>query len=280
MLPILFKVGPVQIFSYGFFLTLAYLAGTFVFWREGRKRGFNEEKLLDLSIVTLIASLIGGRALYVLLNWSYFQEDPRSILYFWQGGFAYFGSLIFGFLAAWFLSRSWKWPFFQIADLGALAVSLSFAIGKIGAFLAGTDYGVQTSLPWGVVFPNLVGVRHPVQLYETAASLLIFLVLLRVYFKNISKSGEIRSGRVFFDWLVFSASARFFFEYLRADSTFFAGVAIGHIFSLILASIGLVGIYYFGLRNFRTDLRIFLKRATSLDFRIRKSLQRRQPSAD
>lgn len=280
MLPILFQVGPIQVYSYGFLLTLAYLAGTFVFWREGRKRGFNEEKLLDLSILTLIGALIGGRALYVLLNWSYFQEDMISVFYFWQGGFAYFGALGVGFFVVLYFVRNWKWPFFQIADLGALAVSLSFSIGKIGSFLAGTDYGTQTDLPFGIVFPNLVGARHPVQLYEAAASLLIFLVLLRVYFNNISKSGEIRSGRVFFDWIIFSALARFFFEYFRADSTYFSGVALAQILSLILASIGLVGIYYFGLRNFRTDLRIFLKRVSGLDFKIRKRLLRRSTSAD
>lgn len=266
MLPVLFSFGFIQIYSYGFFLTLAYLAGTFVAWREGKKRGFNPEKLLDLSVLSLIATLIGGRALYVGLNWAYFSPDPKSVFYFWQGGFAYFGALFLGVICVWYFSRSWKWPFFQIADLAALAASLAFAIGKIGAFLAGTDYGIQTNLPWAVNFPNLVGARHPVQLYEAGASFLIFILLSRIYLANIGKSGEIRSGVVFFDWLILSSLARFIFEYFRADSTYFFGVRLPQILAIVVASIGLVGIYYFGLRNLRTDVRVSIKRIANFRF--------------
>jgi len=262
MLPVLFEFGSLTIYSYGFFLTLAYLAGTFIFWREGRKRGFNEERLLDLSLLGLLAALVGGRVLYVLLNWSYFSLEPAQALFVWQGGFAYFGALFAAILVGIYFCRAWKWPAFQIADLAALAAALSFAIGKLGTFLAGTDYGYQTDLPWGVTFPALVGERHPVQLYEAAISFLIFIFLTRTYFKNIEKSGEVKSGIVFFDWLLLSGVARFVLEYFRADSTFVAGVKIAQILSLVVASIGFVGLYYFGLRNFRTDVRVVLKKVS------------------
>jgi phosphatidylglycerol:prolipoprotein diacylglycerol transferase len=269
MLPVLFQFGSITVYSYGFFLTLAYLAATFIFWREGRKRGFNEERLLDLSLLTLVGALIGGRVLYVLLNWNYFSLEPLQTLFIWQGGFAYFGALLVATVVALYFCRNWKWPAFQIADLGALAGALAFSIGKIGAFLAGTDYGYQTDLSWGVTFPALVGARHPVQLYEAGISLLIFFLLLRVYFKNIEKSGEIRSGVVFFDWLILSGVARFVLEYFRADSTFVGGVKVAQILALVVASIGLVGLYYFGLRNFRTDIRVSLKKVSLFSDRVR-----------
>ncbi|MDP2671248.1 MAG: prolipoprotein diacylglyceryl transferase [bacterium] len=275
MLPILFKLGPFSIYSYGFFLTLAYLAGTFFFWREGKKRGFSEEKLLDLSVLALLAALVGGRILYVLINWNLFSLDPKSSLFLWQGGFAYFGSLFAAVVVVWYFVRAWKWPFFQIADLGAIAAALSFTIGKFGTFLAGTDYGSQTNLPWGVVFPNLVGSRHPVQLYEAFVSLLILFFLIRLYFKNIEKSGSMRSGVVFFDYLILSGVARLVLEFFRADSDFVAGVALAQILSLIVATVGAVCLYYFGLRNLRTDLRVVLKRLSNLDFKLRGVLTRR-----
>ncbi|OGY30104.1 MAG: hypothetical protein A3F35_03275 [Candidatus Woykebacteria bacterium RIFCSPHIGHO2_12_FULL_45_10] len=271
MYPILFKAGGFAIYSYGFFLTLAYLGATFIVWREGKKRGFNEEKLLDLSLLALIAALVGGRIFYVALNWGYFSADLKSILYLWQGGFAYFGALVLGTFVVWYSSRAWKWPFFQIADIAALAAALAFSIGKFGAFLAGTDYGIQTSLPWGVNFPNLVGSRHPVQIYEAAVSLIVFVLLSRIYVKNIEKSGEISSGVVFFDWLVLSSLARFFLEFFRADSTLLAGVKLAQILALIAFSCGLVSLYYFNLRNFRVDLRVFLKKASSIDLKLARS---------
>ena len=73
MLPILFKLGPITIYSFGFFLTLAYLAATFILWREGKRQGYNEEKLLDLSVISLIAALVGGRIYYVLINFHQFS---------------------------------------------------------------------------------------------------------------------------------------------------------------------------------------------------------------
>src|SRR4030067_2470800 len=94
MLPILFKIGPITIYSFGFFLVLAYLAAAFILWREGKRQGYNEEKLLDLSVISLIAAITGARFYFVLLNWDLFRESPVSSLFFWQGGFAYHGALV------------------------------------------------------------------------------------------------------------------------------------------------------------------------------------------
>jgi len=112
MIPILFKIGPVTIYSWGFFLVASYLVATFILWREGKRQGYNEEKLLDLSIISLLAALVGGRAFFVLLNWPLFKEEPLSTLSFWQGGFAYQGAFFAVVAAAYFLFRlllPWSW---------------------------------------------------------------------------------------------------------------------------------------------------------------------------
>src|SRR3989304_9511047 len=147
MLPILFKAGPITVYSYGFFLVLAYFAATFILWREGKRQGYNEEKLLDLSVISLISALIGGRIYYVILNSEFFTEDPGSILAFWQGGFAFHGSLITVLLVGTYFIQRWKWSFFQIADIASISAAAAMVLGKIGTFLAGVDFGRSSSLP-------------------------------------------------------------------------------------------------------------------------------------
>src|SRR3989344_8722266 len=117
MYPILFNLGPIVIRSYGLFLVLAFILGTYVVWKEGKRGGYNEEKLLDFSVITLISALIGARLYYILLNPASFLDDPLKSFYFWQGGFGFHGALIGGGIGGVFFVKRVKWPFFQIADM-------------------------------------------------------------------------------------------------------------------------------------------------------------------
>lgn len=252
MYPVLFNLGPITIYSYGFFLALAYLWGTYVLWKEGKKQGYQEEKLIDFSIVTLVGALVGGRLLYVLINFEQFSSDLKKIFYFWEGGFAYYGSLVFVFSVGVYFIRRWRWSFLQIADIGTLAVLVALVIAKIGSFLSGNDYGSLTNLPWGVRFAYLEGLRHPVQLYEAFFSLILFLVLFKLYKKNIN-STNFRSGAIFFYFLLFSSLGRFFIEFFRGDSSFIGPVKLANILSFALAASALFSLYFYQFRDFGKD---------------------------
>ena len=254
MLPILFKIGPVTVYSWGFFLVLAYLAATFILWREGKRQGYNEEKLLDLSIISLVAALVGGRAAFVLLNLHLFQEEPLSALYFWQGGFAYLGAFFAVLFVDFYFVRAWKWSFFQVADIGSLSAAAALVLGKIGAFLAGVDFGKVTTLPWAVGFPSLIGLRHPVQLYEAVAFFLIFAFLYLAYFRNIL-SANMKSGKVFVYFLILSSLAKGFIEFFRAESARLGTWPFTSIVSFVIAMVGLFALYYFQIRDLRGDAR-------------------------
>lgn len=252
MYPVLFTFGPVTIYSYGFFLALAYLVATYIFWKEGKKQGYQEEKLLDFSILALIAALVGGRIFYIILHFEIFKTDFRKMFYFWEGGFAYFGSLVLVFLVASYLIRKWRWSFLQIADIGALSVLVATFVAKIGSLLSGNEYGTLTNLPWGVSFSYLEGQRHPVQIYEALFALVLFFSLLRLYRRNI-KSINFRSGAVFFYFLFFSSIGRFIFEFLRGDSSYLFGIKLANILSFVLAAFALFSIYFYQFRNFEED---------------------------
>ena len=272
MLPILIEVGPITIYSFGFFLALAYIVGTFIFWKEGKRQGYNEEKLLDLSIITLIAALLGGHLFFVILNWSLFADDLVPILYIWQGGFAYYGGLLAVLLVCSYFINKWKWSFFQIADIAALSVTAALVVGKIGTFLAGFDFGIISSLPWAIQFPNLVGDRHPVQLYESGVYVLIFLVLYFLYSRNLASSG-MKSGKIFFIFLILTSLTRAFLEFFRAQPLFVGPLPLASLISLVVAVLAIFALYYFQVRDLRSDTKVFLGGFLALNKQVLRRLK-------
>ena len=272
MFPVLFSIGSITIYSFGFFLTLSYLAATFILWREGKRQGYNEEKLLDLSVISLVAALVGGRAYYLLINWGLFADEPARAFAFWEGGFVYHGALIAVFAVTVYFVRIWKWSFFQIADIAALSGAAALVLGKVGTFFAGLDYGRETSLPWAVSFPDIVGERHPVQLYEAAAYLVIFAISYILYFRNLA-SPNMKSGKIFFIFIILSSLARAWFEPLRAESTLVFSLPLAILVSVAIASLAIVALYYFQIRDFRSDVRGFMRGIFGLNSKILRRLR-------
>src|SRR3989344_4656347 len=137
MYPIIFRLGPVTVYSLGVFLVTAYLLATFIFWKEGKKQGYQEEKLLDLSLISLVSAFMGGRLLFVLTHSELFRGNLSSIFAFWEGGLTFYGALSGVLIASYLTCRKWKWPLLQIADFGALSALAAYILVKIGAFFAG-----------------------------------------------------------------------------------------------------------------------------------------------
>lgn len=267
MLPILFDLGPITVYSFGFFLVLAYFLATFILWREGKRQGYNEEKLLDLSIISLVAALIGGRIYYVILNWNVFVDQPVNIFAFWQGGFAFHGSLLAVLLVGMYFIHRWKWSFFQVADIASIAAAGALVMGKIGAFFAGADFGSVSGLPWALQFPNLIGDRHPVQLYEAGAYFIIFISLYILYFRILGSRNMV-SGKVFFTFLITISFARALLEFFRADPHKVFLWPTATIASLIVAAATLFALYYFQIRNLRADISDIIRSLFGINAKI------------
>lgn len=235
MYPIILSFGPIIIRSYGLFLTIGYLLGTYILWKEGKKQGFNEEKLLDLSIVILIFGLFGARLYYAFLHWNEFSSEPARIFAIWEGGLAFYGALGLGALAIWYFAKKMKWPFLQIADILSFCVVLATILGKIGAFLAGADAGFPTKLPWGVHFAGLIGQRHPAQIYEALWFVLVGFILLKI------RKKEPKRGTILLSFLVLTSFGKFFLDFLRENSK---GVNLDQIVSILLVIGSSITLYY------------------------------------
>ena len=175
MHPILFEIGPIKIFTYGFLLALGFLSAIFVAGREARRLGIPPGKFFDLCFYIILAALVGSRLLYVLLELRTFIAHPLKIFALWEGGLVFQGGVILAFLVAVYYIRRHGLPWRATLDALGLGTPLGQFFGRLGCFMAGCCWGSPADLPWSVVFSNpdtLCPLReplHPAQLYEAAS---------------------------------------------------------------------------------------------------------------
>jgi len=235
MKSILFKVGPISIYSYGALLAAGFLAAVFLVTRKAKKEGISPTKILDLALVILITGVVGSRLLYVLLNWSDFSDNLLRILLLNKGGLAIYGGFALSIpVGLWFVKKSGL-SLWRTADFIIPYLALAQAIGRVGCFLNGCCYGKATDSIFGVYFPGYILKIHPTQLYSALSLMVIYAILHVVY--RIRKF----NGQVFFSYLILYSLFRFFIEFLRANPIFMFGFTIHQYASLVLClmSIGL-----------------------------------------
>lgn len=136
MLPIILKIGPITLYSYGLFLALGVLIASFVTWKEARLRGLSEEKVIDTFLLTTIFSLVTARLGYVLFHWSFFSGDPGKILFIWKyPGLTLEGAVIGGLLLTVFSAAGLGLSVWEILDIFSLSVLAGSIAGFFGCFL-------------------------------------------------------------------------------------------------------------------------------------------------
>lgn len=175
-----------------------------------------------------LAGILGARLYHVLETPGEFFANPWPMI-FSRYGFAWFGGLIGGFVALILMARREKIPMLEFLDACSPAACVGYAIGRIGCLLAGDgDYGIPTSLPWGMSFPNGVVPTtdrvHPTPLYEFFAWMLIAFILWRLGSSAIQK-GERTRGRIFCYYLLLTGVARFLVEIIRINPRSFLGMS-------------------------------------------------------
>lgn len=182
MHPELLQLGPLHVRSYGAMMAVAFLVGTWLSLREARRLGLDEDRLVNVILVTLIASILGARALYVLEHLQEFRREWGSMLAVWQGGLTLYGGIAAGTFAGLLAATRFGLPRWLVADALTPALALGTMFGRLGCFLNGCRYGSPTSGPFGVTFPPGSFAQlefgdvpvHPSQLYNAAAGLALF----------------------------------------------------------------------------------------------------------
>jgi len=197
-----------------------------------------------LIAIPCLAGIVGAKLYHVLESPADFFAHPLDQLIS-PYGFAWFGGLLAGFAAFVLVGRRQKIPLLTLLDAGSPAAALGYGIGRIGCFLSGDgDYGIPTSLPWGMSFPNgLVPTTqrvHPTPIYELIVACLIAWWLWRVGARQIvalhgnsaaqrAKSAEggrrPPDGSVFASYLIWTGLARFLVEFIRINPRSFLGMS-------------------------------------------------------
>jgi len=261
MYPILFQLGPIAFYSYGFLIALGFLVGTYVYYRLAKEEDFDEETLLDGSLVAFFSGLVGARIYYVIFSWDTFGNDILRMFHIIAyPGLGILGGLIGGFLGIFIFAKSKKIDFLKFTDIGVVAVSLSQAIGRIGCFLNGCCYGKETDLFLGVRFPGLTGRRHPTQIYEGVLDLLMFFILYSLFKRWAEYTGksyrQSKKGLLTVLYFFFFGLIRIGVEFFRDDSVYLGGVSVNMVISGLFVGISLLIMVVF----FREQISYFFKR--------------------
>jgi phosphatidylglycerol:prolipoprotein diacylglycerol transferase len=287
MLPVLFSIGSIEIRSYGLFMALALIVGSFVVWKKAKDEAYDEEKIFDGLVFTIIFGLIGARVYCVFLNFSRFGFDPLKWIWVTRyAGLCFHGGLLGGILGLYLFARREKWNFWQTADTAVFGLALGQVIARIGCFFDGCCFGQPTDVFWGVMFSGFEERRHPTQIYEAFLGLLIFYFLnklerrYRLFDWYKGKKDRAEPGFLFLFYLIAYSFGRIILETWRGDSVYWLGIKSAQITSAFILLISLFGLYRRSGSDWQFNGKLLSERAISvlkgLEFREKTRIKRRE----
>ncbi len=232
MHPIVCQIGSFPVYSYGLFLAIGVFVSSWLLASEAKRIGVSRDTVYDLAFWVVLCGIAGARLFYVLLDLSYFIQDPLEIIMLQKGGLAWQGSFIGGLIGGVIFLRRKSIPLWKFLDITAPYIALGHAIGRIGCLLNGCCYGKTAA--WGLFFPVWDARLIPTQIFMAIGQICIF-ILLKVF------SSKARfEGQVFVWYLILSSVERFTVEFFRGDHELFWGLSV---FQYVCIAIFLAGLF-------------------------------------
>ena len=243
-------------------MLLAFLTAGYATRAELARMGYDPEKAWDFVFMAVVGGILGAKIYYILLNYPRLIEDPWPLILA-RGGLVWYGVFLLATaLVIWEIRRSGL-PLGRMADAVAPPLAIAYAVGRMGCFLVGDDWGRPTDSWVGIAFPRgtpattvanteqQFGITvdpaliekygqvipvHPTQLYEIAMSTLIFLALWRI------RDHRHNPGWLFMLWLALAGVERFVVEFFRAkDDRFFGALTLAQVISVAIVLVGMAG---------------------------------------
>ncbi|HBO98325.1 MAG TPA: prolipoprotein diacylglyceryl transferase [Verrucomicrobia bacterium] len=260
MHPDLVDIGFLHLKTYGFCMALGFL----LCWKLAEKLSGRKD-LSNLLLLLMFAGVAGSRLAYAIENWrTVFAAHPLAVFRVWEGGLVFYGGLILAILAFFVWCRVKREKAFDLANLFAVVIPLGHAFGRVGCFFYGCCFGRRSTSSLAVVFPAHSPAWYtqvqegvlppdavcslpvlPTQLFESAALLVLFAVLLLVY----RRARQMTAGA----YLVLYGLVRFGLEFLRDDPRAHVGpLSIGQTISIGMIILGIAFLRYgYSLHNHR-----------------------------
>lgn len=250
--PEIFPVGPLSIRWYGLLFAAAFYFSYLIVRRMFKKEGVSDEVLDRLTLYVFVGTVVGARLGHCLFyEPGYYLSNPVEIIKIWKGGLASHGGAIGIIFALYLFVRKEKKPYIWILDRIAVVAAISGFFIRMGNLFNSEIYGYETDLPWGFIFVKAGETvpKHPTQIYEALAYLLIFILLYSIY--NRSPKGNTKPGMLFGWFLILTFAARFFIEFLKevqVEAEKGWNLKLGQSLSIPFILTGLI-ILYFAYRN-------------------------------
>jgi phosphatidylglycerol---prolipoprotein diacylglyceryl transferase len=245
MYPVLFRIGDFPISTFGLMMATAFLVGSWITARRMREVGLDPDLATSILVYVMLGGILGSK-LYFAVDVSIREGRPFTDLLFARDGITWYGGLILGTVIGSIGARIHGVSVVQMMNCVAPAIAVGQAIGRVGCFLVGDDYGKPSDLPWAVAFPlgappTDPGVRvHPTQIYEILWLLPVALVLW---------NRRDRSPFLFGEYLIANGLGRLVIESLRVNPKVLAGLTEPQIVGIALILGGSASWLYFRARE-------------------------------
>ena len=221
---------------YGAVYSLGFIGILFWFWLRRSVRGMTNADTFTFTILFAVGVMLGGRVFDILVyELDYYLERPWAALNWWAGGMASHGVLLGGLIATVVFAKLRGHSVLALLDEVVVPGVFLLAVGRLGNFVEGGVVGSTTTMPWGFIYADLEGPRHPVALYESAKNFVILPILIWAIGKWEPGRGVVVSLFVFL-----YAGLRFAVDLFRDYEAAWLGIGTGQVFNLLMALAGLI----------------------------------------
>lgn len=268
-----FSIGPVTIHIYALCILMGIVLAVWITTTRWKKLGGNFDQVLDITLVSVPAGIIGARLYHIITTPERFfgpDGDWAEMFCIWNGGLGIWGGVLFGALAAWAWCRHKHYPMALLADAIAPGLLVAQAVGRLGNWFNQELYGAPTTLPWGLKL-NMEGTAighseqcydgatcpsgtlfHPTFLYEMIWNLIGAAIIVYIGSKAMKK---LKAGSLFAVYIMWYTLGRTWIESLRIDYAHeFLGVRINVWVSMAVFVLGAVSFIVVQQMGKDTDL--------------------------
>lgn len=224
MLPVLFSIGSVRVYTLAVFLGVGFFLSSFLIWRRLRELGLDEKKVVDFFLFLFFLAFVFARTGFIITHFQSFGFSLGRWLLVGRFPGLSFGSALLGaiFALMWFC-RNNRWDFWRVADEVSFGFLPFVVLVQVGCFFDGCVLGKPTSLPWGMFFPGDFIRRQPVSLFGAMLFFLIWLFLLQIerHWRTWSWYKSKADGLVALFFWGLSFLAIFILAFLEEDNLYF-----------------------------------------------------------